>query len=174
MQSGRRFASMYVREAWRRALRRVALLRLKLIRHSIKPPERLIVAPTDLRGIDSHVADEILNGRFLLAGRMLETSGKSPFTFTLPSRPFAIRLHSFGWLRHMWANKTERRSAAARAIVDSWLFIHAAQRVIAWLSHSPVVLQNADRGFYRRFMKSLAFQVRFLHRMAPFTLGGLE
>ncbi|KZS55762.1 MULTISPECIES: heparinase II/III family protein [Rhizobium] len=187
MQFGRRFASMYVREAWRRALRRVALLRLKLFRHSIKVPERLIVAPTDLRSIDPHVADEILNGRFLLAGRMLETNGKSPFTFTLPSRPFAIRLHSFGWLRHMRANKTERSSAAARAIVDSWLSIHAgrmegvawetdvtAQRVIAWLSHSPVVLQNADRGFYRRFMKSLAFQVRFLHRMAPFTLGGLE
>ncbi|MGO8147951.1 heparinase, partial [Rhizobium leguminosarum] len=85
----------------------------------------------------------------------------------------------FGWLRHMRANKTERRSAAARAIVDSWLSIHAgrmegiawetdvtAQRVIAWLSHSQVVLQNADRGFYRRFMTSLAFQVRFLHRMA--------
>ncbi|MGO7206043.1 hypothetical protein ACCT30_33615, partial [Rhizobium ruizarguesonis] len=87
MQSGRRFASMYVREAWRRALRRVALLRLKLFRHSIKVPERLIVAPTDLRSIDPHVADEILNGRFLLAGRMLETNEKSPFTFTLPSMP---------------------------------------------------------------------------------------
>ncbi|MFB2606259.1 heparinase, partial [Rhizobium phaseoli] len=133
MQSGRRFASMYVREAWRRALRRVALLRLKIFRHSIKVPERLIVAPTDLRGIDPHVADEILNGRFLLAGRMLETNGKSPFTFTLPSRPFATRLHSFGWLRHMRAHKTERSASAARTIVDSWLSIHAGRMEgIAW------------------------------------------
>ena len=30
---------------------------------------------------------------------MLETNGKSPFAFTLPSRAFANRLHGFGWLR---------------------------------------------------------------------------
>jgi uncharacterized heparinase superfamily protein len=162
-------------------MRRVALVRLRLSRHTIKPPERLIVAPTDLRGIDPHVADEIINGRFPLGGRMLETGGKSPFGFPAPSHGFAVRLHGFGWLRHMRAHKTEHASAVARSIVDSWLSMHAgrvegvaweidvtAQRVIAWLSHSPVVLQNADRGFYRRFMKSLAFQIRFLRRIAPF------
>lgn len=184
MQSGRRLASMYVREAWRRGTRRAALLRLRFSRHAISVPERLIVAPTDLRGIDSHVAEEIIDGRFPLAGRMLETGGKSPFTLTLPSRAFAVRLHSFGWLRHMRANKSERGSAVARMIVDSWLSIHGgriegiawetdvvSQRVIAWLSHSPVVLQNADRGFYRRFMKSLAFHIGYLRRMAPYSSG---
>jgi len=165
--------------------RRVALLRLRAFRHTIQAPERLIVAPTDLRAIDSHVADEIMNGRFPLAGRMLETNGKSPFTFTLPSRAFANRLHGFGWLRHMRAYKSDRASMIARSIVDSWLSLHSgriegvaweidvtAQRVIAWLSHSPVVLHNADRGFYRRFMRSLAFQVRFLRRMAPYAPAG--
>jgi len=165
--------------------RRAALLRLRAFRHTIQAPERLIVAPTDLRAIDSHVADEIMNGRFPLAGRMLETNGKSPFTFTLPSRAFANRLHGFGWLRHMRAYKSDRASMIARSIVDSWLSLHSgriegvaweidvtAQRVIAWLSHSPVVLHNADRGFYRRFMRSLAFQVRFLRRMAPFAPAG--
>jgi len=165
--------------------RRAALVRLRLFRHTIQAPERLIVAPTDLRAIDSHVADEIMNGRFPLASRLLETNGKSPFTFTLPSRAFANRLHGFGWLRHMRAYKSERASLIARSIVDSWLSLHSgriegvaweidvtAQRVIAWLSHSPVVLQNADRGFYRRFMRSLAFQVRFLRRMAPYAPAG--
>jgi uncharacterized heparinase superfamily protein len=185
MESGRRFSTLYVREAWRRFSRRRALLRLRLFRRTIKVPERLLVAPTDLRAIDSHIADEIMNGRFPLAGRLLETNGKSPFTFTLPSRAFASRLHGFGWLRHMRAYKNDRASAVARAIVDSWLSLHAgrmegiaweidiaSQRVIAWLSHSPVVLQNADRGFYRRFTRSLAFQVRYLQRMAPFASPG--
>ncbi len=185
MQSGGRFSTLYVREAWRRLSRRAALVRLRLFRHTIQAPERLIVAPTDLRAIDSHVADEIMNGRFPLASRLLETNGKSPFTFTLPSRAFANRLHGFGWLRHMRAYKSERASLIARSIVDSWLSLHSgriegvaweidvtAQRVIAWLSHSPVVLQNADRGFYRRFMRSLAFQVRFLRRMAPYAPAG--
>ncbi|NLS05857.1 heparinase [Rhizobium sp. P32RR-XVIII] len=185
MQSGRRFSTLYVREAWRRFSRRRVLLRLRFFRRTIKVPERLIVAPTDLRAIDSHIADEIMNGRFPLAGRLLETNGKSPFGFTLPSRAFASRLHGFGWLRHMRAYKNDRASAVARAIVDGWLSLHAgrmegiaweidvtSQRVIAWLSHSPVVLQNADRGFYRRFTKSLAFQVRYLQRMAPFAPAG--
>ena len=57
---------MYVREAWRRGTRRAALLRLRFSRHAISVPERLIVAPTDLRGIDSHVAEEIMDGRFPL------------------------------------------------------------------------------------------------------------
>jgi uncharacterized heparinase superfamily protein len=164
---------------------RAALLRLRLFRHGSYAPDRLIVAPTDLRAIDPHVAEEILSGRFPLAGRLLETGGKSPFTFSLPSRSFAVRLHSFGWLRHMRTKKSDLHSNVARAIVGSWLSIHGgriegiaweidvtAQRVIAWLSHSPVVLYNADRGFYRRFMRSLAFQVRFLRRMAQYAPPG--
>jgi len=184
MRSGR-FSGLYLREAWRRVLCRAALLRLKLFRHTVYVPERLIVAPTDLRPVDSHVAEEIINGRFPLAGRMLETGGKSPFTLSLPSRSFAIRLHGFGWLRHMRSKKNDLHSNVARAIVNSWLSIHGgrmegiaweidvtATRVIAWLSHSPVVLQNADRGFYRRFVRSLAFQVRFLRRMARYAPPG--
>lgn len=64
-------------------------------------PARLIVAPTDLRAIDPFVAEEILAGRFPLAGRVLDTEGESPFEIDLPSHEFAVRLHSFGWLRHM-------------------------------------------------------------------------
>ncbi|KRB62949.1 heparinase [Rhizobium sp. Root708] len=184
MWSGR-FSGLYLREAWRRMRLRIALLRLRLFRHTVHAPDRLIVAPTDLRAVDSHVAEEIVNGRFPLAGRLLETGGRSPFTLSLPSRSFAIRLHSFGWLRHMRARKSDVHSNAARAIVSGWLSVHGsrmeglawdidvtAQRVIAWLSHSPVVLHNSDRGFYRRFVRSLAFQVRFLRRMAQYAPPG--
>lgn len=177
---GRRLSSLYMREAWRRFSRRGALTRLRLLRHTVRVPERLIVAPTDLRSVDPHVADEILEGRFPLAGRLLETKGKSPFSLSLPSQMFAARLHAFGWLRHMRANKNDHACAAARAIANDWIAVHGrvlkgiawepevvAQRLIAWLSHSPVLLQNADRGFYRRFMRSLAFQVRYLRRIAP-------
>lgn len=172
-------------EAWRRTACRAAILRLRMFRHAVQAPERLIVAPTDLRAVDAHVAEEIINGRFPLAGRLLETGGKSPFNFSLPSRAFAIRLHGFGWLRHMRTRKSELHSNVARSIVNGWLSLHGgriegiaweidvtAQRVIAWLSHSPVVLHNADRTFYRRFMRSLAIQVRYLRRMAPYSPPG--
>ena len=37
-----------------------------------------------------------------------------------------------------------------------------SRRVICWLSQAPLVLQDADARFYRRFMRSLSRQVRYL------------
>lgn len=159
--------------------RRAALTRLRLTRHTVRVPERLIVAPTDLRAVDAFVAAEIVNGRIPLAGRTLEMDGKSPFLLEAPSRPFAARLHSFHWLRHMRVEKTDQACAVARSIVNGWIVVHgrrmeglawdadiASQRLISWLSHSPVVLQGTDSGFYRRFMRSLMFHQRYLKRIA--------
>jgi uncharacterized heparinase superfamily protein len=41
-----------------------------------------------------------------------------------------------------------------------------AKRIIAWLQHSPVVLQGAEFPFYRAFLKSLAVQIRYLRSVA--------
>lgn len=181
----RRLFSYGLREIWRRFCRRSAGLRLAVTSFSLHVPDRLIVAPTDLRSLDPFVAEEILEGRFPLAGRILETYGDSPFSVELPSRAFAERLHSFAWLRHIRTNKTEASCAHVRQVVADWIALHgrrpkglaweanvAAERVIAWLSHSTVVLQGAEAGFYRRFMKSLAYQVRYLRKIAGCTPEG--
>jgi uncharacterized heparinase superfamily protein len=42
----------------------------------------------------------------------------------------------------------------------------AAQRILAWLSHSTVLLKGADVGFYRRFLRSLIAHVRYLEKTA--------
>lgn len=175
----RRLFSYGIREIWRRLCRRSAGIRLAVTSSALQVPDRLIVAPTDLRALDSFVAEEILEDRFPLAGRILETFGESPFSIELPSRAFAERLHSFAWLRHIRTNKTEATCAHARQMVSDWIALHgrrpkgiaweanvAAERVIAWLSHSTVVLQGAEAGFYRRFMRSLAYQVGYLRKIA--------
>ncbi|WP_117194674.1 heparinase II/III family protein [Rhizobium terrae] len=178
----RRLFSSGLREIGRRLCRRSAGLRLAVTSFSLQVPERLIVAPTDLRALDPFVAEEILEGRFPIGGRILETFGQSPFSVDLPSHAFAERLHSFAWLRHIRTNKTEAACAHVRSIVADWIATHGrrqrgvaweanvlAERVIAWLSHSTVILQGAEAGFYRRFMKSLAYQVRFLRKIAGCT-----
>jgi uncharacterized heparinase superfamily protein len=175
----RRLLTFGLRELGRRLCRRFASVRLAVTSYTLRVPDRLIVAPTDLRSIDSFVAEEMLEGRFALAGTVLDTYGESPFAVQLPSKVFAERLHSFAWLRHIRANKTEEACAQARRIVADWILLHGrkrkgvaweanvtAERVIAWLSHSTVVLHNAEAGFYRRFMKSLALQVRYLRKIA--------
>jgi uncharacterized heparinase superfamily protein len=62
----------------------------------------------------------------------------------------------------------------ARALVDEWITVNRsrdaiawradvlARRIISWLSQAPLVLDDSDVKFYRRFMRSLARQVRHL------------
>lgn len=180
-----RLSYLYLREGWRRFSRRLALGRISAMRFSGGTPDRLIVAPTDLHPADSFAGEEITAGRFPLAGRILECDGESPFALELPSEEFAGRLHAFGWLRHMRLVDPDRAALTSRFIVDDWLQSHGrvigglawrpditAKRIIAWLSHSPVVLKDADYPFYRRFLKSLAFQVRYLRHVADTTRDG--
>lgn len=180
-----RLLYLYLREGWRRFSRRIARGRNRAGRFAGRTPERLIVAPTDLRAVDPFVAREILQGRVPLAGRVLDTEGESPFELDLPSREFAVRLYSFGWVRHMRSLTDDNDFAGLRKLIGDWMATHGrqinglswdpdiiAQRIIAWLSHSPVILRNAEHAFYRRFLKSLGFQLRYLRHVADTTSDG--
>ncbi|WP_419907035.1 heparinase II/III family protein [Hoeflea sp.] len=176
----RQFLPLYFRESWRRVSRQVAVGRASPWRFMGSSPDRLVVAPTDLRIADPYIAHEIHQGRYPLAGRVLETDNESPFLYTGPSLGFDEMLHSFRWLRHLRAANTEESYDDARILTEDWINIWGrryagigwdanvtAQRVIAWLSHSPIILKKQDRGFYRRFIRSLALQIRYLRKIAP-------
>jgi uncharacterized heparinase superfamily protein len=177
--------SHYLGEAFRRASLRAAAWRSTALPSLRRVPERLVVAPTDLRAADPFIAEEIAEGRFPLAGRLLATEGKSPYSLELPSREFAARLYSFSWLRHIRASKADAHAVVARRLTDEWLLSFGkrvgglawepdttAQRIIAWLSHSTVLLRDADIGFYRRFLRSLTAHVRYLENTAHYSPDG--
>src|SRR5687768_5561331 len=67
---------------------------LRLVARS---PERLLLAPQDLRTSDPTVAGDIYSGLFVFAGRALTTGGRSPFQFTPPSPAWGEALYGFGW-----------------------------------------------------------------------------
>lgn len=172
-------AGLFSRMAYRHLCVSLTPLRLHFSRFVNRVPDGLVAAPTDLRAIDPYFAEELLRGRIALAGRVIETAGLSPFQVDYPSAVFEERLHAFSWLRHIRSDKSSEACKRARRIVAEWISLSgkritgvawspeiAAQRLIAWLSHSPVVLYEADSGFYRRFLKSLAFHVRYLERIA--------
>lgn len=162
----------------RRALR-IAAGRLRghpFVRLSFIPrkPERLLIAPQDLRTADGTRASEIYAGRFAFAGKVVISDGRSPFEMPQPSDEWAASLLGFGWLRHLRAAESGITRANARALVDEWISIQGswdavawqpeilARRIISWLSQAPLILHDADDGFYRRFLRSLARQVRYL------------
>ncbi|MBN9275967.1 MAG: heparinase II/III family protein, partial [Mesorhizobium sp.] len=177
--------ALVARQFWLKAGRRLRTGPVFRWRYSGRTPERVLIAPPDLRLADPQIALEIYYGRYPLAGHMVETGGQSPFQMEVASRGWQKSLHGFRWLRHMRAAGTDLAAANARALVGDWIALHGnrisgpawepgttAKRIIAWLSHSPVVLKDADYPFYRRFLKSLAFQVRYLRHVAETTRDG--
>jgi len=170
-----RLWTLVAREMWRRTRRRLRSGPAYRWRYSGRTPERVLIAPPDLRLADSQIALEIYYGRFPLSGHLVETGGESPFKIEVPNRGWQKSLHSFRWLRHMRAAGTDLAAANARALVSDWIVTHGgrisdvawepattAKRIIAWLQHSSVVLQGAEFPFYRAFLKSLAVQIRYL------------
>ncbi len=166
----------------RRGMRNVAgrLRGHPLIRWSIFPgkPDRLVIAPQDLHTADGSRASEIYAGRFAFAGKIVICDGRSPFDIQPPSDEWAAELLGFGWLRHLRAAESGITRANARALVEEWITLQGAfhpiawrpeilaQRITAWLSQAPLILHDADDQFYRRFLRSLARQVRYLRHTA--------
>ncbi len=134
-----------------------------------RPPEKLLIAPQDIRTSDPTIATDIYSGQLKFAGRLMETHGRSPFELPAPTEAFAIVLHGFSWLRHLRAAESALAKANGRALVADWLATRktgdnaialrpevTARRLMSWLSQAPLLLEGADAVFYRSFTRGLA------------------
>jgi uncharacterized heparinase superfamily protein len=168
--------------ALRRGLAAPALAAIGLGR---RRPERLLIAPQDIRTSDPTLAADIYAGYFAFGGKIVNAHGRSPFELEPGSAAWARALAGFGWLRHLRAADTALARANARVLVDDFLSLAgkpssipawepevAARRMLAFLSQSPVILDGADRDFYRRFMKGLGRTQFFLEREIAGGLAG--
>jgi uncharacterized heparinase superfamily protein len=147
--------------------------------------DRLLIAPQDLRTADATRASEIYSGRFVFAGKVVNCDSRSPFEAAPPSEDWAVSLLGFGWLRHLRAAQSAITRANARALVDEWISLNrssdsvawradvVARRVISWLSQAPLLLDDSDVKFYRRFLRSLSRQVRHLRRIVSAARDGV-
>lgn len=134
-----------------------------------RPPERLLIAPQDIRTGDPTVADDIYAGYFAFAGKIVNAHGVSPFVLPPASAEWARELHGFGWLRHLRAAETALARANARSLLREFVSLHGkakahpawepevvARRTLSWLSQSPMLLEGVDYNDYRRFLRVLA------------------
>lgn len=149
-------------------------------------PERLLIAPQDLRTADATNAADIYGGRFLFSGHLVETQGRSPFELHAVHEDWQRELHSFGWLRDLRAADSQIARQNARALVEDWIRYCGrwhqygweapvvTRRILSWLAHSPFILQDGEHDFYRAFIKSLARQVHYLRQTINETEDGVE
>ena len=147
--------------------------------------DRVVIAPQDLRTADATRASEIYAGRFAFAGKVVICDRRSPFEMMPPSDEWAVALLGFVWLRHLRAADSAITRANARSLIDEWINVQGgwhsigwrpeilSRRIICWLSQAPFVLQDADARFYRRYIRSLSRQARYLRRTLNESRDGL-
>lgn len=140
-------------------------------------PERLLIAPPDVRTADPTIATELIDGTFVFAGEVVEAPDYSPFEVIPPTLAWGREIHGFSWLRHLKASDNPAARQVAQEMVEDWIEIHGkwndiawdhevtSTRILAWLAQSPLVLQGAEHDFYTLFLKSLNRQVRYLRRI---------
>ncbi|MCW2274907.1 putative heparinase superfamily protein [Rhodoblastus acidophilus] len=148
-------------------------------------PERLLIAPQDIRTGDATIAADIYAGFFTFAGKIVDSRGVSPFALKPPSAEWARILYGFSWLRHLRAADSALARANARALVKEFIALLGqpsahpawrpdvvARRALSWLSQSPMLLENVEYEDYRRFIDVLVEGHKRLRRCLDVGLSG--
>lgn len=163
-----------VSDAGRAAVRYVLASSVTRVLTGAPTAHHLLIVPQDLRTADPSFASELYDGYFGLAGTVALTGSESPFTVMPPSALWQRELYAFGWLNNLQAAQDEIAREKGRALVTDWI-AHAgrapsvawdvdivARRVIALLSHSGFLLDNASAPFYDSMMNQLSRELHFL------------
>lgn len=128
----------------------------------------------DFRPADREAVREMMSGRYLLASKLFETGGASPFSLDVDHPDWWNNLHSFSWLRHFRDVRDPGERLFARTLVldwigregqfeaDSWTLTLTAQRVLNWLRHLTLVLDGATPDQARTIQRALGTQVQSL------------
>lgn len=167
-------AALAARRAGRAAAARA--LRSPVLRWWLTPAyaDELLIVPQDLRTPDPTFLAEIAADQFGLAGRVVGLGGLSPFLLPPPSDDWARELHGFAWLRHLRAAGNDEAQAAARSFVRSWLVMErrhtnlafepavVARRIMSWLSHADLLLEDSDQDEYLATARSLGIDIQLL------------
>lgn len=92
--------------AWARRQIAAEIFGMPGYRLSLRGPaiDGFIAAPREIRLANPHLGKAMLSGRYTLGGARMSVQGSGdPWNRPSPTRAFAIELHRFCWLRHLFA-----------------------------------------------------------------------
>ena len=133
----------------------------------------------ELRPADRDAVRDMMSGRYLLASKLVETGGTSPFSFENEHLDWWNNLHSFSWLRHFRdvSDLGERRFARTLVLDwisrngkfkrDCWTVQLTAQRVLNWLRHLQLLLEGATPEQAKNIQRVIGTQVQSLKLRGP-------
>jgi len=140
----------------------------------------------DFRPSDREAVRDMMSGRYLLASKLFETGGASPFSLDVDHPDWWNNLHAFSWLRHFRDVRDPGERLFARTLVldwigregqfehDSWTLNLTAQRVLNWLRHLNMLLEGATPDQAKTIQRSLGTQVQSLRVRGPLAVDPVE
>lgn len=128
----------------------------------------------EFRPTDREAVRDMMAGRYLLASKLIETHGVSPFALEVDHTDWWFNLHGFAWLRHFRDVRDPGERNFARTLVldwigregrferDTWALALTAQRVLNWLRHLPLLLEGATPEQAKTIQRVLGAQIQSL------------
>ena len=137
-------------------------------------------ALSDFRPSDRESLLEIMQGRYLLASKLVDTNGASPFAIDMVHGDWLDDLQAFAWLRHFRDARADEERSFARSLALDWIdrdggfdpaiwgLSLTARRVLNWLRHFNILVEGANPEDARIITRSLGTQIQSLKLRAPF------
>lgn len=136
--------------------------------------EEVVGALGEFRPTDRETVLEMMAGRYLLASRLVDTHGVSPFSIDSEDRSWSDDLRGFSWLRHFRDARDESERRFARTLTldwigregrfdrASWTLALSSRRVLNWLRHFNLLVEGATDEQARQILRSLGTQIQSL------------
>ena len=137
-------------------------------------------ALSEFRPTDRESILEMMQGRYLLASKLIDTNGVSPFAVDMVHDDWLDDLQAFAWLRHFRDARNDEERSFARSLTldwisrdgqfnrDVWGLSLTARRVLNWLRHFNILVEGANPDDAGLVTRSLGTQIQSLRVRAPF------
>ncbi|MGV3490847.1 MAG: heparinase II/III family protein [Devosia sp.] len=141
---------------------------------------------TEFRPTDRETILEMMQGRYLLASKLVDTHGVSPFSLDVDHDDWHDDLQTFAWLRHFRDARTDEERRFARTLALDWIGREGqfnretwnpsltARRVLNWLRHYNILLDGATPEQAQQIIRSLSTQISSLKLRAMLTTEPME
>lgn len=128
----------------------------------------------EIRPADAYNVADMMIGQYLLAQRLVDTGGTTPFAVDYASDEWFDELHSFSWLRHFSAVQDEGSKRFAGTLAMDWVSRYGrfskkvwenkltALRILNWVKHFDQLCFGLNDGRRAVVELSLAEQVKSL------------
>ena len=128
----------------------------------------------EFRPTDRETVLEMMQGRYLLSSKLVDTHGVSPFSVEVDHEDWQDDLQAFAWLRHFRDARTDEERRFARTLTldwigregsfdrSTWALSLTARRVLNWLRHYNILMEGASLEQSQQISRSLSTQISSL------------